>query len=172
MVVLGPVLFRGFEVPERIALGGRQRLAVHRLPGGVRVVDALGGDDAEIGWTGVMAGPDAAGRVRLLDGLRQGGQQWPLAWDGWRYTVVVSKFEAATSGPFWAPYRIRCTVVCEGEPSIIEAVLAVGALLDPGIDARMAEAGAGLDAPGLPEVLASAGALAQLAQLRVFGNIS
>ena len=65
--MLGPVVFRDFEVPERINLGGRQRLAVHMLPGGGRVVDAMGPDDAPIRWSGTFSGVDAAERVRMLE---------------------------------------------------------------------------------------------------------
>jgi hypothetical protein len=40
-LLIGPVLLEAFELPARVAWGGRQRLAVHRLPGGRRVIDAL-----------------------------------------------------------------------------------------------------------------------------------
>ena len=39
-LLLGPVLFQDFELPERISWGGKQRLTVHRLPGGTRVTVA------------------------------------------------------------------------------------------------------------------------------------
>jgi hypothetical protein len=55
VLVLGPVAFSDFEDPERIRFGGAQRLAVHKLPGGARVIDALGPDDTEIGWSGIFA---------------------------------------------------------------------------------------------------------------------
>lgn len=54
VLVLGPIAFADFEIPERIRFGGNQRLAVHQLPGGRRVVDALGRDDGEICWSGVF----------------------------------------------------------------------------------------------------------------------
>ncbi len=166
MVVLGPVVFAGFEVPERIALGGRQRLVEHALPGGVRVLDAMGADDAEIAWSGVVSGPDAGARVRLLDGLRRGGQPWGLAWDGWRFTVVVKRFAAEVSGPFWMPYRISCAVVCEGEPVAAENELAgLGAQV---VDQEaMATASEGLGSGSLAAVVNAAGRLA-----RGYWNIS
>ena len=49
-LLLGPVLFRDFELPGQITWGGKQRLAVHHLPGGRRVIDAMGRDDAAIVW--------------------------------------------------------------------------------------------------------------------------
>ena len=47
---LGSVSFRSFEVPATINVGGAQRLAVHRLLGGIRVIDALGRDDSDISF--------------------------------------------------------------------------------------------------------------------------
>lgn len=81
VLVLGPVAFADFEIPERIAFGGTQRLAVHKLPGGLRVIDALGRDDRELTWSGIFAGPDATARSRLLDLLRARGAVLPLTWD-------------------------------------------------------------------------------------------
>lgn len=175
MLILGPILFRDFEVPQQITLGGRQRLAVHQLPGGVRVVDAMGADDAELGWSGILSGPDAGARARSLDSLRRGGLAWPLAWDGWRYTVIIARFEADSANPCWLPYHISCCVLAEGDlaapellpldPTAGEAAL-LGA--GPGLDDRLAAAGAGLAGPGLAGVLAAAGSTAQLATARAF----
>lgn len=51
-LVLGPVVFQAFEVPERIRFGGKQRVAVHELFGGGRVVDAVGAEEGPIEWSG------------------------------------------------------------------------------------------------------------------------
>lgn len=161
MLALGAVVFQGFEVPERIAFGGRQRLAVHRLPGGARVVDAMGADDGDVSWSGILAGPEAGPRIRVLDGMRRGGQPWPLLWDGWRLQVVVASFLVQPEGPAWAPYRIRCTVLPEaGAP---EAPLP-GGTLDPAVAAALDAAGVGDGS--LAGALAASGLLAQLAQRR------
>ena len=40
---LGDFQFQQQEIPESIPFGGEQALAVHRLVGGVKVVDAMGG---------------------------------------------------------------------------------------------------------------------------------
>ena len=161
MLMLGPVVFQGFEVPERIAFGGRHRLAIHRLPGGARTVDAMGADDSDISWSGMMAGPEAGPRTRALDGMRRGGQAWPLTWDGWRFQVVVSAFLVRSEGPFWAPYRIRCTVLPEADAP--DAPLPPGTL-DLGVAAALDAAGTGDGS--LPGALAAAERLAQLALAR------
>ncbi len=177
MLTLGPIVFGSFEVPQSITLGGRQRLAVHQLPGGGRVVDAMGADDAELAWSGILSGPEASGRARALDRLRRGGLAWPLAWDGWRFTAIVSRFEADSSDPFWMPYRLSACVLAEGDiaapeplplaPTAAEAV-ALGA--GPGLEDRLVQAGAGLAAPDLADVLAASGLAARLAAARAFQN--
>ncbi len=175
MLTLGPIVFGSFEVPQSITLGGRQRLTVHQLPGGGRVVDAMGADDGELSWSGILSGPEAPARARALDRLRRGGLAWPLAWDGWRFTVIISRFEADSAEPFWMPYRLSTCVVAEGDfalaellptaPTAAEAA-ALGA--GPGLEDRLAAAGAGLAGTDLAGVLAAAGQTAQLAMARAF----
>ena len=109
--VLGSVALQDFEVPERIGVGGRQQLVVHNLPGGGRVIDAMGPDEAEIKWSGFFSGQDAAERVRTLEQLRRAGNSLGLAWDSWRYTVIIREFTADVSNPCWIPYRIQLCVV-------------------------------------------------------------
>lgn len=112
-LLLGPVTFQSFELPPRIGFGGEQRLAVHRLPGGARVIDAMGPDDAPIMWSGAFSGSDAADRARVLDLLRAEGLPLPLAWDAFAYLVVIAAFEASYERPNWVPYRIACTVLAD-----------------------------------------------------------
>ncbi|HEY0206461.1 MAG TPA: hypothetical protein VGC15_20200 [Acetobacteraceae bacterium] len=175
MLTLGPILFGSFEVPQSITLGGRQRLAVHQLPGGGRVVDAMGADDGELAWSGILSGPEAPVRARTLDRLRRGGLAWPLAWDGWRFTVILSRFEADSAEPFWMPYRLSACVVAEGDLALAELLpmlptaaeaAALGA--GPGLEDRLVQAGAGLAGTDLAGVLAAAGQTARLATARAF----
>ena len=175
LLVLGPVAFQGFEVPERITLGGRQRLAVHTLPGGTRIVDAMGPDDRELAWSGMISGIGADERVRQLDRLRQAGEALPLGWDGWRYTVVISRFEADSANPWWVPYRISCTVlsmgdlaVAEGLPSLATMAEAMALGAGPELESEMAAAAVELDSAELSDVAAAAGLLARLATARAY----
>ena len=126
-LLLGPVLFQSFELPERISWGGAQRLAVHRMPGGGRVIDAMGRDDAPIAWTGVFAGEDAAMRARLLDLMRAEGGVWPLSWDSFLYSVLISSFSVSYERAGWLPYRIVCTVLRDEAEGLAEGVLSLAA---------------------------------------------
>lgn len=171
-LLLGPVAFDGFEVPGRLGFGGAQRLAVHRLPGGGRVVDALGRDDADLGWSGVFAGPDAAERARMLDALRVAGGPLTLSWDAFLYTVVIARFEASYASPWWIPYRIVCTVLRDEASAVVQAA---GALLD-GVLADVGVAAGGVDVSAVQTALAVSGAAvagsaAQAAALAALGSV-
>ncbi len=140
-LTLGPVDFAGFELPSAITLGGRQRLAIHRLPGGLRIIDALGADHADLAFNGIFSGPDAADRARILDALRIAGVALPLAWDAFLYTVVIESFEADYRSPWWIPYRLTCSVLRD------EAAIPVGPILSlvASLAADVAQAGAYID---------------------------
>ena len=173
-LLLGPVLFRGFEVPERIAFGGEQRLAVHVLPGGGRVVDAMGPDEGPIRWSGVFSGVGAGARVRLLERMRRDGAVHPLTWGGWRHSVVVESFTAETVKEAWVPYKICVVVVSAGDAGVVDDVLSGGAWpgLDAGtdaaIEAAIEAAGAGMGSGDVEEALSSAGSLARMVAGRAF----
>jgi hypothetical protein len=110
---LGPLTLEAFEVPSRVRLGGAQALAVHKLPGGVRVIDAMGRDDADVVWSGYFAGPSAGVRARLLDALRVAGAALPLSWDAFCYSVIISEASLDYHNPWWIGYRIVCKVVVD-----------------------------------------------------------
>ncbi|HQT62775.1 hypothetical protein [Acidiphilium sp.] len=112
-VTIGPVRLQGIEVPNSIPVGGRQMMAVHKLPGGQRVIDAMGRDDADIVWSGILQGPAAEQRMQLLDGLRQSGQEITLTYGTSVFTVVVAAFAASYERLNWIPYKIACTVVAD-----------------------------------------------------------
>lgn len=124
-LLLGPILFQNFEMPERVRWGGRQQLSVHRLPGGVRVIDSLGRDDADIVWTGTFSGADAAVRARTLDLMRAKGGAWPLTWDWFFFTVVIARFDADYTRPNWIPYRITCSVVRDETAAAVETAVSL-----------------------------------------------
>lgn len=145
-LLLGPVEFRSLEIPSQINFGGAQRLAVHQLLGGQRVIDALGRNDGEILFNGTFSGTDASLRARLVDELRSAGNPLPLVWDVFFFTVLIAQFEAEYQNPGWVPYRIRCTVLRDEASAAANAVLslAASALADATAATGLAGA-AGLD---------------------------
>jgi hypothetical protein len=166
---LGPLLFQDFEVPERLRFGGKQRLAVHVLPGGGRVVDAMGADEEAISWCGVFSGPAASERAALLDGMRRAGDTLPLSWSGSRYTVVIDSFEASAMNPAWIPYRLSACVVAVGDPVVTEALpetatVALAGVLGagPGVDEGIAAATLELQSADVSTAILASGTLARL----------
>ncbi len=156
-LILGPVVFADFEVPGRVVFGGRQRQAVHQLPGGLRVIDAMGRDDSPIAWRGIFGGPEAAARAQALDLLRAQGTALTLSWDTFAYVVILSEFVAAYERQNWVPYRIVCTVVTDETAVLVQAAFSVV----QGMLADLSTAGtiAGLDLSGASSSVAAPSAL-------------
>lgn len=119
---LGDVAFKQFEVPEVLPFGGDQMLAVKRLVGGTRVIDAMGPDDRPVEWSGIFLGKYAGQRAELLDAMRREGKALPLSWGRHSYTVIVGTFEAQFQRKYQIPYRISCVVLEDlATPSVSEA---------------------------------------------------
>ncbi|QOR55289.1 MAG: hypothetical protein SHS37scaffold220_58 [Phage 67_12] len=119
---LGDFIFRSMEIPAEINFGGSQRLAVHQLIGGVRVIDAMGRSDDPLSWSGILmgGGRDARGqtiftgaveRAQFLDALRIAGAQVELTWGKFKYLVVVREFKGNYKSSYLIPYQITCEVV-------------------------------------------------------------
>jgi hypothetical protein len=158
-LLLGPIAFQDFEVPSGVNFGGRQRLAVHRLPTGARIIDTLGRDDAEICFSGIFTGQDATLRARSVDVLRVAGTALPLTWDVFFYTVLISEFCADYRSGSWIPYFIRCTVLQDEASALAEVAVALGSALLGDINTAVGYASnAGLDLSRLQPALAAPGA--------------
>lgn len=175
--ILGPVVFSGFEVPERISLGGKQKLVVHTMPGGGRIVDVMGQDDAPIKWSGVFSGSNAAGRVRTLERLRRNGSQLQLSWDAWRFRVIIQEFEANFESSNWIPYRIELCVL----PSIgtltadwlsvaVAPILTVQVLAGAALNQQIEFASSALAGGTLSSLVMASGQLAQYVTSRAYGG--
>ena len=156
-LLIGPVLLQGFELPDHISWGGGQRLIVHKMPGGGRILDSLGRDDADISWSGVFTGADAGLRARLIDLMRAGGRLWPLAWSSFFYSVVIKTFDVDYRKENWLPYRISCTVARDVVEAVVGSVLSTteAALADL---ASADAAGTGLDLTSAMAAISAAGA--------------
>lgn len=174
-ILLGGVLLDGFEAPAGLRYGGAQALAVHRLPGGTRIIDAMGPDDANIVWRGYLSGPDAADRARQLDTMRAIGAQASLSWDGAYHDVVIAHLELVYCSAWWIHYVISCTVVAAAASTgiggitaplaqIVADLIAAGAWTDVSA-ARNAVAVAGATSVGTPANVAAAGSIATASQL-------
>lgn len=110
---LGDFTFQNFEIPASISLGGEQVLVIHRLPGGTRVVQSMGRDDAPIGWSGSMYSQDALDRMRQLDLMRTKGEPLNLTFMGLSYLVVIKSFLPRVERSYRVQYTIEVVVVVD-----------------------------------------------------------
>lgn len=149
-VTLGLVTLEAFEIPASIAFGGKQRLAVHDLPGGGRVIDVLGGVDSDITFAGIISGSDADTRVQLLDALRISGTTLPLSWDEEYFLVIIAEAQFDYRKPWWIPYRLRCTV----QSNLAYAALATATSTAVSVAANLTSAASALST--VPAALAAA----------------
>lgn len=111
-----PFIFSSLEIPAEIKFGGTQQLAVHKLVGGARVVDAVGRDDRPLEWSGFFMGDyisDPITRALYLDGLRVSGAPQILSWSAFLYQVIVRDFEATYQRRYQIPYKITCEVIAD-----------------------------------------------------------
>lgn len=110
-LVLGGVVFDPFSTPVEIPFGGRQAMVVHKLPGGARVIDTLGPDEANIDWSGFFYGDNAMDIAVQLDGMRASGSVYPLTFCGQYRSVIIESFiPKVRKFPYWVNYTISCMV--------------------------------------------------------------
>ncbi|MGT2505667.1 hypothetical protein [Cupriavidus basilensis] len=108
---LGDITFQRNEIPESMPFGGEHALVVHRLVGGVKVVDAMGAFTGPIEWSGWFEGQEALSRARAVDLLRESGATVVLQWSELSFAVVVRNFRPVFQRFYKIPYRITCEVV-------------------------------------------------------------
>ena len=108
-LTLGPITFKQFEIPSSIVFGGRQKLAIHSLLDGRRLVDVLGPEDTDITFSGIFSGPDAIARSMGMDLLRRTGVTIPLSWSDYFYSVIVRSLKLTYYGSNWIAFSILCT---------------------------------------------------------------
>jgi hypothetical protein len=111
VIQLGNFKFKDLEVPESINCGGAQSIAVHKLVGGQRIINALGPDDDDLIWGGLMTGPDALQRATQLDQMRIAGKTLDLSFFSLKYQVLIAKFAFRTERYYQVRYEITVKIV-------------------------------------------------------------
>jgi hypothetical protein len=113
LLTLGGISFYQFEVPESIGFGGEQRLSVHELVGGQKVVDAMGWFSEPLVWSGRFRGQTALDRARYVEGLAASGVATNVTWSEFSYLVIVRRFLPVYERFYEIPYRIECEVIAD-----------------------------------------------------------
>lgn len=110
-LTLAGIAFDDFSAPAEMMGGGKQQMVIHKLPGGSRVIDTLGPDEANVVWSGFFFGNNAYSTALALDGIRAAGQVVPLVWGGQFRSVIVENFiYKVRKFPMWVNYEISCVV--------------------------------------------------------------
>ena len=91
-VVIGSVTLTGAEVPDLLRIGGQQRLVVHQLLGGSRVVDATGNDPSRLTLNGRFLGVNALRRAQALEALRVAGKSLTFSGAGISAQVKIAEY--------------------------------------------------------------------------------
>ena len=81
---------------------------------GNRQIDALGKDDNEIQWSGLITGPNALARAQQLNTMRAAGQQLNLTWFNLNYVVLIDSLICNTEKFYQIRYDISLTVLKDG----------------------------------------------------------
>jgi hypothetical protein len=111
LLILGPVVFFGIEVPATMTGTTEHALQAKVQPGGAVFMQAFGPRFRPITWSGFLEGPWALIRSAMLKDLAVSGLPVPLIWLDRYYTVVVESFEPADTAINWIAYRISCRVL-------------------------------------------------------------
>jgi hypothetical protein len=97
VLTLGDFVFQDLEVPESIGFGLEQRLAVKKLVGGVRDIQALGPDPRPIDWSGIFLptpeGESALDRAEAIKSMVIQAQPVTLSWDRIYLMVYIRSFD-------------------------------------------------------------------------------
>lgn len=150
-VTIGPLTLSGLEVPQVIRDGGAQQVAIHRLPGGGRIIDAVGNDPGRLELGGTFVGPTAITRARVLKQMRIAGVPVPFSGAGLSLTVriVQYSYDYQQKGTI-IPYRL----VLEQPPQVLPATATTSAL------SALVGADAASALSGVTDALGSVAALA------------
>lgn len=148
VLILGGITFDDFSTPEKMGAGGNQAMVVHKLPGGARVIDTLGPDEANITWSGFFFGNNSYSNALALDGMRAAGQVVQLTFAGQFRSVIIDTFKYEIRRlPVWVEYSVSCTVY--QNPALGSTVVtstSIDSLVGSDIDAAIAAA-AGVSLP-------------------------
>ncbi|PLR26286.1 hypothetical protein PZBJ_05710 [Pantoea endophytica] len=122
-LMLGEFEFLDLEVPERIAVPGKQKTIQHQLIGGRRIIDVLGTEYEPLAWSGVITGLQASERVSALERIRDQGRPIVLTFDDYRFTVIVTRFAPVYEYMWRRPYSIEMVVISnDGYPDKVDAL--------------------------------------------------
>lgn len=107
-VTLDNIQLQALEIPQRFGpLGGRQALAVHEFPGGIRTIQKFGAFPGPVRWRGILTGANAFDREQQLDRKRVTGDSVILRYGRFAWRGVLSEFLPEPGHQYLIPYFAR-----------------------------------------------------------------
>ena len=143
LLSLGGLVFDDWSTPDKMMFGGKHSAVVHKLPGGARVVDLLGPDEADIVFRGTFFGDAAYESALALDALRAAGQVVPLTFGGqYRLVIIQEALPVIERYPHLVTFTVSCLVVQNPMLGALGAIVsAVGDLVASDMASMMSVAG-------------------------------
>lgn len=115
-LILGDFEFQDMEVPESLPFGGAHALAIKKMIGGVRDIQALGPDPDPLEWSGIFmptgAGQSALDRALMVKRLFDAGLPLTLSFGELYYQVQIARFKPELRF-YRVPYRISLEVIAD-----------------------------------------------------------
>ena len=111
-ITLAGVTLTGAQAPSDFTVGGAQQVVIHKLPGGDRVINAIGNDPNRLTLAGTFFGPNTASYYTQLVSYRATGTPQTLSIMGQSILAVVVGFRyTLTQRGAVVPYSIELEVI-------------------------------------------------------------
>lgn len=123
-LTLGPITFTEFEIPAKVHIPGKHKLGKNVNIGGKRITHAMGPDDGEISWSGILMGSNASSRSKALQGLKDGGTEVAFLCGNEFRMVIVEDFDITYHASYEIYYRISCYVTSNPARDAISGIAA------------------------------------------------
>ena len=111
-ITIGGITLTGAQAPSEFTIGGQQQVVIHKLPGGDRIINAIGNDPNRLTLAGTFFGPNTTTSYQGLASLRQAGTTKTLSIMGQSLLVVIVGFRyTLQQRGAVVPYSIEVEVV-------------------------------------------------------------
>lgn len=134
LFILGGFVFTpsSFAIPERVNGGGKQKTIVHKLIGGIRVIDCMGFDPDDITFSGRFRGATAAIQAKLLETISRSGKPVTFSYYLQIYTAIVADVQWEYERYYEVTFKVRLEIISDQTAALLSGALST---LDSLIDA-------------------------------------
>lgn len=167
ILVLGSVTFQEMEIPPFVHIPGGHKIGKNVDIGGLRNAHAMGPDDGNIGWGGLLMGASAQDRSSQLQGMKDAGLEISfLCGDEFRM-VMIETLDLVYRAPYEIAYKIECYVTSNPsrDASAGSASQSLNDIIGVDTGAITSLAGSVLASPGVTAIASAASAIDAVSDL-------